>query len=548
MKLDAKSTIETGKAILGIELGSTRIKAVLIDQENKPIAQGSHTWENQLVNGLWTYSIDAIWSGLQDCYADLRSNVKKLYDTEIETLAAIGVSAMMHGYMPFNEKEEILVPFRTWRNTNTGRAAAELSELFVYNIPLRWSISHLYQAILDNEAHVKDIKFLTTLAGYVHWQITGEKVLGIGDASGMLPIDPTTNNYSAEMVAKFDNLIASKEYSWKLEDILPKVLSAGENAGVLTPEGCKKLDASGYLKAGIPVCPPEGDAGTGMVATNAVKQRTGNVSAGTSSFSMIVLEKELSKPYEMIDMVTTPDGNLVAMVHCNNCTSDLNAWVNLFKEYQELLGIPVDMDELYGKLYNIALTGDTDCGGLLSYNYISGEPVTGLAEGRPLFVRSANDKFNLANFMRAHLYASVGVLKIGNDILFNEEKIKVDRITGHGGLFRTKGVGQRVLAAAINSPISVMETAGEGGAWGIALLGSYLVNNKKGQSLADFLDESVFVSDAGVEVSPTPEDVGLQHIHRKLQGRFAYRRSSRQIQISGFTETFLPLSLNLVLT
>ena len=507
MKLDAKSTIETGKAILGIELGSTRIKAVLIDQENKPIAQGSHTWENQLVNGLWTYSIDAIWSGLQDCYADLRSNVKKLYDTEIETLAAIGVSAMMHGYMPFNEKEEILVPFRTWRNTNTGRAAAELSELFVYNIPLRWSISHLYQAILDNEAHVKDIKFLTTLAGYVHWQITGEKVLGIGDASGMLPIDPTTNNYSAEMVAKFDNLIASKEYSWKLEDILPKVLSAGENAGVLTPEGCKKLDASGHLKAGIPVCPPEGDAGTGMVATNAVKQRTGNVSAGTSSFSMIVLEKELSKPYEMIDMVTTPDGSLVAMVHCNNCTSDLNAWVNLFKEYQELLGIPVDMDELYGKLYNIALTGDTDCGGLLSYNYISGEPVTGLAEGRPLFVRSANDKFNLANFMRAHLYASVGVLKIGNDILFNEEKIKVDRITGHGGLFRTKGVGQRVLAAAINSPISVMETAGEGGAWGIALLGSYLVNNKKGQSLADFLDESVFVSDAGVEVSPTPEDV-----------------------------------------
>ena len=507
MKLDAKSTIEAGKAILGIELGSTRIKAVLIDQENKPIAQGSHTWENQLVDGLWTYSIEAIWSGLQDCYADLRTNVKNAYDIEIETLAAIGVSAMMHGYMPFKKKEEILVPFRTWRNTNTGRAAAILSELFVYNIPLRWSISHLYQAILDNEAHVNKIDFLTTLAGYVHWQITGEKVLGIGDASGMLPIDPTTNNYSAEMVAKFDKLIAPKEYNWKLEDILPKVLSAGENAGVLTPEGSKKLDASGHLKAGIPVCPPEGDAGTGMVATNAVKQRTGNVSAGTSSFSMIVLEKDLSKPYEMIDMVTTPDGSLVAMVHCNNCTSDLNAWVNLFKEYQELLGIPVNMDEIYSKLYNIALTGDTDCGGLLSYNYISGEPVTGLADGRPLFVRSANDKFNLANFMRTHLYASVGVLKIGNDILFNEEKIKVDRITGHGGLFRTKGVGQRILAEAINSPISVMETAGEGGAWGIALLGSYLVNNEKKQSLADFLDESVFVGDAGIEVSPTPEDV-----------------------------------------
>ena len=507
MKLDAKSTIEAGKAILGIELGSTRIKAVLIDQENKPIAQGSHTWENQLVDGLWTYSIEAIWSGLQDCYADLRTNVKNAYGIEIETLAAIGVSAMMHGYMPFNKKEEILVPFGTWRNTNTGRAASALSELFVYNIPLRWSISHLYQAILDNESHVNEIDFLTTLAGYVHWQITGEKVLGIGDASGMLPIDPTTHNYSAEMVAKFNKLIAPKEYNWKLEDILPKVLSAGENAGVLTPEGSKKLDASGHLKAGIPVCPPEGDAGTGMVATNAVKQRTGNVSAGTSSFSMIVLEKELSKPYEMIDMVTTPDGSLVAMVHCNNCTSDLNAWVNLFKEYQELLGIPVDMDEIYSKLYNIALTGDTDCGGLLSYNYISGEPVTGLADGRPLFVRSANDKFNLANFMRTHLYASVGVLKIGNDILFNEEKIKVDRITGHGGLFRTKGVGQRILAAAINSPISVMETAGEGGAWGIALLGSYLVNNEKKQSLADFLDESVFVGDAGIEVSPTPEDV-----------------------------------------
>ena len=507
MKSDAKSTIETGKAILGIELGSTRIKAVLIDQENKPIAQGNHTWENQLVDGLWTYSIEAIWSGLQDCYADLRSNVKNLYGIEIENLAAIGVSAMMHGYMPFNAKEEILVPFRTWRNTNTGRAAAALSDLFVYNIPLRWSISHLYQAILDNEAHVKDIDFLTTLAGYVHWQLTGEKVLGIGDASGMLPIDPTTHNYSAEMVAKFDKLIAPNQYNWTLQDILPKVLSTGESAGVLTPEGSKKLDTSGHLKAGIPVCPPEGDAGTGMVATNAVKQRTGNVSAGTSSFSMIVLEKELSKPYEMIDMVTTPDGSLVAMVHCNNCTSDLNAWVNLFKEYQELLGIPVNMDEIYSKLYNIALTGDTDCGGLLSYNYISGEPVTGLAEGRPLFIRSANDKFSLANFMRTHLYASVGVLKIGNDILFNDEKVKVDRITGHGGLFRTKGVGQRILAAAINSPISVMETAGEGGAWGIALLGSYLVNNEKKQSLADFLDENVFVGDAGIEVSPTPEDV-----------------------------------------
>ena len=507
MSLNTKSTIENGKAILGIEFGSTRIKAVLIDEENKPIAQGSHTWENQLENGLWTYSIDAIWNGVQDCYSDLRANVKKEYGIEIENLAAIGVSAMMHGYMAFNDKEEILVPFRTWRNTNTGKAAAELSELFVYNIPLRWSISHLYQAILNKEEHVKDITFLTTLAGYVHWQITGEKVLGIGDASGMLPIDPETKNYSAEMVKKFNNLIKPYGFSWTLEDILPKVLLAGENAGCLTEKGAKKLDVSGHLKAGVPVCPPEGDAGTGMVATNAVKQRTGNVSAGTSSFSMIVLEKDLSKPYEMIDMVTTPDGSLVAMVHCNNCTSDLNAWVNLFKEYQELMGMPVDMDEIFGKLYNNALTGDADCGGLISYNYFSGEPVTGLAEGRPLFIRTAGDKFNLANFMRAHLYASVGVLKIGNDILFNEEKIKVDRITGHGGLFRTKGVGQRVLAAAINSPISVMETAGEGGAWGIALLGSYLVNNDKKQSLSDFLDEKVFAGNTGTEVAPTAEDV-----------------------------------------
>ena len=505
--MTAKETIQQGKAILGIEFGSTRIKAVLIDGENNPIAQGSHEWENQLVDGLWTYSTEAIWYGLQDCYADLRKNVLAEYEIEIEELAAIGISAMMHGYMAFNEQQNILVPFRTWRNTNTAKAAAELSELFVYNIPLRWSISHIYQAILDNEEHVADIDFLTTLAGYIHWQLTGNKVLGIGDASGMLPIDPETHNYSAAMVEKFNKLIAPKGFKWTLLDILPEVLNAGENAGFLTAEGANKLDISGHLKPGIPLCPPEGDAGTGMVATNAVKQRTGNVSAGTSSFSMIVLEKDLSKPYEMIDMVTTPDGSLVAMVHCNNCTSDLNAWVNLFKEYQQLLGIPVDMNEVFGKLYNNALTGDADCGGLIAYNYISGEPVTGLAEGRPMFVRSANDKFNLANFMRANLYASVGVLKIGNDILFNEEHVKVDRITGHGGLFKTKGVGQRVLAAAINSPISVMETAGEGGAWGIALLASYLVNNNNGSTLADWLESNVFAGNTGVEIAPTAEDV-----------------------------------------
>lgn len=504
--MNAKQTIEAGKAVLGIEFGSTRIKAVLIDQNNTPIAQGSHTWENQLVDGLWTYSTEAIWYGLQDCYAQLRKNVLEQYETEIEALAAIGISAMMHGYMAF-KGNDILVPFRTWRNTNTGKAAAELSALFNYNIPLRWSISHLYEAILDNEEHVADIEYLTTLAGYIHWQITGQKVLGVGDASGMIPVDPKTKTYDATMVEKFDKLIEPKGFSWKLLDILPQSLSAGENAGFLTQEGAQRLDVSGHLKAGIPVCPPEGDAGTGMVATNAVKQRTGNVSAGTSSFSMIVLEKELSRPYEMIDMVTTPDGSLVAMVHCNNCTSDINAWVKIFKEFQELMGMPVDMNALYTNLFNVATKGNPDCGGILAYNYVSGEPVTGLSDGRPLFVRSANDKFNLANFMRAQLYGAIGVLKIGNDILLKEEKVKVDRITGHGGYFTTKGVGQQMLAAALNSPISVMETAGEGGAWGIALLAAYAVSNEKKLSLADYLDQVVFAGNAGEEIKPTPEDV-----------------------------------------
>lgn len=505
--MNSQDTIQAGKAVLGIEFGSTRIKAVLIDQDNNPIAQGSHEWENQLVDGLWTYSIDAIWNGLQDCYADLRKNVKGQYNCEIKTLAAIGISAMMHGYMAFNKNQEILVPFRTWRNTNTGQAAAELSKLFNYNIPLRWSISHLYQCILNNDEHVKDIDFQTTLAGYIHWQLTGKKVIGVGDASGMIPVDPKTKTYDASMVEKFDKLIAPKEYGWKLLDIFPEVLVAGENAGILTEEGARKLDVSGNLKAGIPLCPPEGDAGTGMVATNAVKQRTGNVSCGTSSFSMIVLEKELSKPYEMLDMVTTPNGSLVAMVHCNNCTSDINAWAKIFKEYQELLGVPVNMGQLYTTLFNEAAKGDADCGGLVSFNYISGEPVTGLMDGRPLVVRSANDKFTLANFMRAHLYGAIGVLKLGNDILFKEENVKVDRITGHGGYFTTPIVGQKMLAAALNSPISCMSTAGEGGAWGIALLAAYVVNNAKGLDLPDYLDQVVFAGNTGTSVDPDPNDV-----------------------------------------
>lgn len=512
---NAKKTIEEGKAILGIEFGSTRIKAVLIDADNNPIAQGSHEWENQLIDGIWTYSLEAVWFGLQDCYRALREDVNSKYGVELKHLAAIGISAMMHGYMPFDNQGTLLTPFRTWRNTNTGEAAAILSKLFDFNIPLRWSISHLYQAILNGEEHVSEIAFLTTLAGYIHWQLTGEKVIGIGDGSGMIPVDSTTKDYDAGMVEKFDAILAEKQLPYKLEDILPKILVAGENAGHLTEEGARRLDISGNLEAGVPMCAPEGDAGTGMVATNAVKMRTGNVSAGTSSFSMIVLEKGLLKPHEMIDMVTTPDGSPVAMVHCNNCTSDLNAWVGIFREYTELLGVEVDMNDIYGKLYNNALKGDADCGGLVSYNYFSGEPITGLQEGRPLMVRSMGNKFSLANLMRAHLHAAVVCLKIGNDILFNEEKVKVDRITGHGGLFKTPGVGQRILAAALNSPISVMETAGEGGAWGMALLAGYLVNNTDDRNLADYLEMKVFNGNAGNSIAPLTEEVAGFDIYLK---------------------------------
>lgn len=503
-----KDFILSGKAVLGIELGSTRIKSVLIDADCNPIAQGSFEWENKLVDGLWTYGLDEIWKGIAESYRSLREDAASRYGAgEIRSLSAIGVSAMMHGYMPFDKDGGLLVPFRTWRNTNTGRAAAELSSLFNFNIPLRWSISHVYQAILDGEEHVGKIDFLTTLAGYVHWKLTGEKVLGIGDASGMIPVDSEAGDYDAGMVSKFDSLVSGKGIGWRLRDILPKVLPAGAYAGHLTAEGAALLDPDGLLGAGVPLCPPEGDAGTGMVATNAVRKRTGNVSAGTSSFSMIVLEKPLSRPHEVIDMVTTPDGSPVAMVHCNNCTSELNAWVGLFREYQELLGVKLDAGEVFSKLYVNALSGDADCGGLIAYNYISGEPVAGFTEGRPLFVRSASDRFNLANFFRAQLNASVAVLKIGNDILFREEGVKVDRITGHGGLFKTPGVGQRILAAALNSPITVMQTAEEGGAWGIALLAKYLVDNPRGLGLADYLDEVVFAGEQGETLSATEAEV-----------------------------------------
>lgn len=503
----ARETIAAGKAVLGIEFGSTRIKAVLIGEDNAPIASGAHDWENQLVNGIWTYSLEAIWTGLQDCYAKMVEDVKAAYGVDVESLAAIGFSAMMHGYMPFNAEGELLVPFRTWRNTITEQASTELTELFQYHIPQRWSIAHLYQAILNGEEHVKDITFFTTLEGYIHWKLTGEKVLGVGEASGMFPIDSETKNYRADLVEKFDALVAPKGYSWKLADILPKSLVAGEAAGVLTEEGAKLLDPSGKLKAGIPLCPPEGDAGTGMTATNSVAKRTGNVSAGTSVFAMIVLEKELSKVYEEIDLVTTPTGNLVGMVHCNNCTSDLNAWVNIFREFSEAFGIEVDMNKLFGTLYNKALEGDADCGGLLAYNYFSGEHITGFEEGRPMVVRTPESKFNLANFMRVNLFTALGALKVGLDIMLKEEGVKVDKILGHGGLFKTKGVGQKIMAAAMNAPVSVMETAGEGGAWGIALLASYMVNKAEGETLDAYLENKVFGGNAGSEMSPDPKDV-----------------------------------------
>ena len=505
--MSARDTIVQGKAVLGIEFGSTRIKAVLINEKNEPIASGSHDWENQLENGIWTYSLEAIWAGLQDSYAKMVQDVKSQYGVEVKSLAAIGFSAMMHGYMAFNKEGELLVPFRTWRNTITEQAAEVLSEAFDFQIPQRWSIAHLYQAILNGEEHVKDLSFMTTLAGYIHWKLTGQKVLGVGEASGMFPIDMNTNDYDASMVAKFDELTGPKGFPWKLADIMPKVLVAGQDAGKLTEEGAKLLDVSGSLEAGIPLCPPEGDAGTGMAATNSVAQRTGNVSAGTSVFAMIVLEKPLKKRHPEIDIVTTPTGSPVAMVHCNNCTSDLNAWVNIFKEFAEAFGVEVDMNKLFGTLYNKALEGDPECGGLLAYNYFSGETITGFDEGRPLFARTPESKFNLANFMRVHLFTALGALKVGLDILFREEDVQVDRILGHGGLFKTKGVGQRIMAAAMNSPVSVMETAGEGGAWGIALLASYLVNKKENESLEDFLNEKVFAGNEGISMDPDAKDV-----------------------------------------
>jgi sugar (pentulose or hexulose) kinase len=504
---DIPKTIESGKTVLGMELGSTRIKAVLIGEDHQPIASGSYDWENRYENGIWSYRLEDVWTGLQESYRKLSQEVFENYNTPLQTIGAIGFSAMMHGYMAFDEDGNLLVPFRTWRNTTTAQAAEELTQLFQFNVPHRWSIAHLYQAILNKEPHVKNISYQTTLAGYVHWKLTGQKVLGVGDASGMFPIDSKTNDYDAGKIELFNGRLEGEKIAWKLQDILPKVLAAGDAAGVLTEQGAKLLDPTAQLQTGVLLCPPEGDAGTGMVATNSVAERTGNVSAGTSVFAMIVLEKELSKLHPEIDMVTTPSGKPVAMAHSNNCTSDLNAWIGLFREFVDALGVEISQSELFEMLYKKALTGDADGGGLLAYNYFSGEPITHLEEGRPLFVRTPESRFSLSNFMRTHLFSALGTLKIGLDILFEEERVKIDKVLGHGGFFKTEEVGQKMMAAAMNVPVSVMETAGEGGAWGIALLASYILHKKEKEPLEAYLCNKVFAGDSSTTIAPDQRDV-----------------------------------------
>ncbi len=504
---EIQKAIESGKSVLGIEFGSTRIKAVLIGDDHTPIASGGYEWENRFENGVWTYSLDDVWTGLQTSYRQLSSEVSEKYNTPLKTIGAIGFSGMMHGYMAFDKDENLLVPFRTWRNTMTGKAAGKLTDLFQFNIPQRWSIAHLYQAILNKETHVRDINHQTTLAGYVHWKLTGQKVLGVGEASGMFPIDSKINNYDKRMIELFNEQLKKEHIPWKIQDILPRVLRAGDAAGVLSEEGARRLDPTGQLQSGIPLCPPEGDAGTGMVATNSVAERTANVSAGTSVFAMIVLEKALSRVYPEIDMVTTPTGKPVAMVHSNNCTSDINAWVDLFREFTHALGAEVGESELFELLYQKALAGDSDGGGLLAYNYFSGEPITHLEEGRPLFIRTPESRFTLSNFMRVHLFSALGTLKIGLDILFDQEKVKIEKVLGQGGFFKTKGVGQKIMAAAMNVPVSVMETAGEGGAWGIALLAAYMLHKAKDEPLEAYLSNKIFAGENGTTISPDRKDV-----------------------------------------
>ena len=505
---DYKKLIAQGDAVLGIELGSTRIKGVLIDpSDGTVLASGSHGWENRLENGIWTYHIDEVWTGVQDTYADLKKNTLEKYGVKTTKLAAIGFSAMMHGYLAFDKAGNLLAPFRTWRNTLCRDSSAKLTELFNFNIPERWSISHLYQSILNKEDHVKNVDFFTTLAGYIHWKLTGKRVLGVGDAAGMFPIDSESGSYRQDLIEKFNELVAPNGYAWKLENLLPKVLSAGENAGSLTKDGAKLLDPTGDLEQGIPLAPPEGDAGTGMVATNSVAVRTGNVSAGTSIFAMIVLEKALKDLHREIDNVTTPDGKQVAMVHANNCTSDLNAWVGIFDEFAKVAGLKLSPDELFALLYNRALNdGDPDCGGVLTYGYFSGEFITGMEEGRPLLIRTPDAKFNIANLMRSNLNTSLGAIRLGMDIL-KKENVAIDKLLGHGGLFKTKGVGQSIMANALNTPVWVMTTAGEGGPWGMAVLAAYLIKREQGESLPHFLDTKIFAGAEGSKIDPDAKGV-----------------------------------------
>lgn len=518
--------IENGNAVLGIELGSTRIKAVLTDENCNVLSSGSHTWENRLENGFWTYHLDDVKNGLQDCYKDLCENIEKLCGAKITKLRAIGFSAMMHGYLAFDKEDRQLAQFRTWRNTTTAQASSELTKLFSFNIPQRWSIAHLYQAILNGESHVSQIAHLTTLAGYVHFLLSGRRVLGVGEASGMFPIDSEKCCYDEKMLKLFDEKISDKGYSWKIADILPEVLCAGQVGGYLTKEGALYLDPTGTLKEGALMCAPEGDAGTGMTATNSVKERTGNVSAGTSVFAMAVLEKPLSAVYPEIDMVTTPTGKPVAMVHCNNCSSDIDAWVSLFAQFADLMGEKYKKSEIYDKLYNCALSGNSDCGGLVSFNYFSGEQISGFESGRPLFARSENADFSLANFMRDKLYSAVATLKIGMDILFEKENVKLDMLLGHGGFFKTKDVGQSIMAAALNTDVAVMETAGEGGAWGIAILAAFCAE-KSDMTLEDYLDKKVFSNSQPYIMSPDSTDVqGFGEYMKKYTAALAVEKAA----------------------
>ncbi|MEO2214558.1 FGGY-family carbohydrate kinase [Paenibacillus amylolyticus] len=507
MDQNLKQAIVRGETSLGIEFGSTRIKAVLIDHHFNTICSSSYEWENQLIGGYWTYPMDEMIHGLQQTYHQLKQVIETNYGVTIQKIGSIGCSAMMQGYIALDQTGQLLVPFRTWRNATTGKAASELTEKFQFKIPERWSIAHLYQAILNGEEHVANINYITTLSGYIHRLLTGSKAIGIGDASGMFPIDESTLGYHEEMLKKFDDLIADKSYPWNLKDILPKVYTAGEHAGYLSEAGARLLDPSGNLESNIPLCPPEGDAGTGMVATNSVQKRTGNISVGTSIFAMIVLDKNLSRVYPEIDIVTTPDGNPVAMVLANNCSSDINAWVDLFREFYEAMGQKPDKNQLFSVLFNEALKADADGGGLLSYGYFSGENITGIAKGRPLFVRSPESRFNLANFMRVHLFAAFAALRLGLDILTQKEHVTIEHIWAHGGLFKTPLVAQKMCASSLNIPVSVMSTAGEGGAWGMAILASYMVNKQQHEGLAEYLTTKVFIDAEGQEVSPNSTDV-----------------------------------------